>query len=201
MNIYLRYFIDILNHKINVFKLCWESKLYIRGILHDISKLSPREFIPSAEWFYGYHGKILENDYNYEQLNNGLSCLSRSYLECKNNYLRSQELHYKRNKHHWNYWKINSNHMPDKYIIEMICDWESKCNSQKFYLNNYKDIELDDSDRLKLESYLQLNNSEEHGYGNTLEKFCSIYDEYEFRMIFHFIEDKYNINLYDKLKK
>jgi hypothetical protein len=108
-NAYWKYFLYILNHKLNVLIECWKEGLYVQGIIHDLSKFSPAEFFPYAKKFYS--GKPLDVD---------------DELIWKYAWLR----HQRKNKHHWEYWVINPNTkealpMPKKYIIEMVCDWRS----------------------------------------------------------------------------
>lgn len=103
------YFLYILNHKLNVLIECWKEGLYFQGIIHDLSKFLPTEFIPYAKKFYS--GKPLSQ---------------ADELNWKYAWLR----HQRKNKHHWEYWIINPQTqealpMPRKYIIEMVCDWRS----------------------------------------------------------------------------
>jgi len=162
MKIYINYLKYILEHKKNVFIECWKDKQYIHAFTHDLSKFLPTEFIPYAEWFYGYHGVKLEKDYNKEQLNNGMSNLSRNYLECKNNFNKAWEHHYKNNKHHWNYWIDNNGvalDIPLKYINQMICDWKAMSKKfgdtpQSFYKNNRNKMNLSTKTRCNVEFIL-----------------------------------------------
>jgi len=202
---YLKY---VLEHKKNVFKTCWKRKLYLHAILHDVSKFSPQEFMPYAEWFYGYHGVKLEKEYNHEQLNNGMSCVSNNYLECKRNFDKAWEHHYKNNPHHWNYWldeKGIPQRMDSKYLSQMICDWEAMSLkfggfAQEYYLNNYHKIKLERDTRIKLEMMLGLNDSLVHNYGHTLEEFVNMWDKSEYNMVFKFIRDRYGADSYELLK-
>jgi hypothetical protein len=106
--VYWRYFLYVINHKLNVLIECWEEGLYIQGLLHDISKFTPNEFIPYAQKFYSNKkDEITETKWKYAWLN-----------------------HQHKNKHHWNYWIVNQEKrealpMPRKYLIEMWCDWRS----------------------------------------------------------------------------
>jgi len=206
---YYNYFKYILEHKKNVFKTCWKRKLYLHAITHDLSKFSPKEFIPYAEWFYGYHGVKLEKDYNHEQLNNGMSYISNNYLECKNDFDKAWEHHYKNNPHHWNYW-LDENGIPQrinsKYLNQMIADWKAMGlkfddTAQPYYLNNYRKIKLERDTRIELEMMLGLNDSLAHNYGHTLEEFANMWDEVEYNMVFRFIKDVYGVDSYRLLKK
>jgi len=203
---YLKY---ILEHKKNVFKTCWKRKLYLHAITHDLSKFSPQEFIPYAEWFYGYYGVKLEKDYNHEQLNNGMSCVSNNYLECKSNFNKAWEHHYKNNPHHWNYWlddKGVPQSIPNQYLGQMIADWEAMGlkfgdTAQAYYLNNYRKIKLEYDTRLWLEYILGINNSLANNYGHTLGEFTCMWDENEYNRYFGFIKDKYGVDSYELLRK
>jgi len=206
---YLKY---VLEHKKNVFKTCWKRKLYLHAITHDLSKFSPKEFIPYAEWFYGYHGVKLEKEFTYEQLNNQslykMSCISRNYLECKSNFDKAWEHHYKNNPHHWNYWldeKGIPQRIDSKYLNQMIADWEGMSlkfgdTAQAYYLNNYHKIKLERDTRMELELMLGLNDSLAHNYGYTLEEFVNMWSESEYNMVFKFIRDMYGVDSYELLK-
>jgi len=98
----------IIRHKWEVFKLCVRLGIPIRGILHDLSKFSPTEFIESVKYYNGKRSPI-----NVCKEHNGYS---------------EAWLHHKgRNKHHPEYWydknaPDQTPMMPYKYICEMICD-------------------------------------------------------------------------------
>lgn len=99
-------------HKALVMKHCFRVGLYRQGLLHDLSKYTPTEFIPGVKYFQG----------------------DRS----PNNAQREAEgssgawLHHKgRNRHHYEYWidyPVNKDagltgmKMPVKYVVEMFCD-------------------------------------------------------------------------------
>ncbi|WP_354437439.1 DUF5662 family protein [Paenibacillus sp. DS2363] len=105
---YWRYFLYVVEHKLNVLIECWQEGLYVQGLIHDISKFFPQEFIPYAIHFYS------------EQKDED------THLRWKNAWLHHQN----HNKHHWEYWIVNRNTkealpMPTKYLIEMVCDWRS----------------------------------------------------------------------------
>lgn len=104
---YTSYAWYIIKHKYYVFIECTKYGYPVRGLLHDISKFYPSEFIPYAHFFYG--GKhTSETSYNFE---------------------RAWMLHVRRNPHHSSYWyyvgKKRIYPMPYRYIVEMICDWKA----------------------------------------------------------------------------
>jgi len=99
MNKCYTYFKYILEHKRNVFIECMEMskeykgkdkrELIVHAFTHDLSKFSFAEFVPYAEFFHGYYGIEAEKTYTYEQINNGESCVSNSYLKCKKEFLKA----------------------------------------------------------------------------------------------------------------
>ena len=98
----------ILKHKWIVFKFCCKAGIPWRGIVHDLSKFSPTEFIESVKYYQGYRSPIMavKEDKGY----------SESWLHHKG-----------RNKHHTDYWiDLNAPEktpiMPYKYVVEMLCD-------------------------------------------------------------------------------
>jgi len=107
-----KHFKTITYHKYLVAKGCFRIGLYKQGILHDMSKYSPAEFMVGARY---YQGDRSPNNAEREDI--GYS---------------SAWLHHKgRNRHHYEYWwdyqsgveaKIVPVPMPDKYIAEMIMD-------------------------------------------------------------------------------
>lgn len=123
-----RYDEYILEHKKNVFKVFqWlEENLpelfideqfkadcrYLCEFMHDQSKYNDDEYKAYDAYFYG-------GNRSYEVVNE----FNKAWLN-----------HIHKNPHHWQHWiLINDNpdegeiilDMPDKYIIEMICDWMS----------------------------------------------------------------------------
>ena len=123
-------------HKIEVGKNCFRCGLYKQGILHDLSKYSPTEFLVGAKY---YQGTRSPNDAERED---------KGYT--------SSWLHHKgRNKHHLEYWldydlekrdgSMVGMKMPDNYIVEMFCD---RVAASKIY---HRD---DYTDRTPLDYYL-----------------------------------------------
>jgi hypothetical protein len=101
----------IMHHKRLVRKGCFKVGLYKQGMLHDLSKYSPTEFLVGCKY---YQGNMSPN--NAERLENGLSLAW---------------LHHKgRNKHHLEYWidygadkePVSGMKMPVRYVVEMFID-------------------------------------------------------------------------------
>ena len=105
----------VLKHKTIVCGFCFKCGLYRQGLTHDLSKLSPAEFIPGVRYF---SGKRSPNE--QERTEKGYS---------------AAWLHHKgRNRHHWDYWTdykkgagIIPVKMPLRYTAEMCCDRIAAC--------------------------------------------------------------------------
>ena len=108
-----KHFKTITYHKILVAGGCFRVGLYRQGLLHDMSKYSPTEFLVGAKYYQG-----TRSPNNAEREDIGYS---------------SAWLHHKgRNKHHYEYWIDYSMQalpggmapvpMPDRDIAEMIMD-------------------------------------------------------------------------------
>ena len=111
MTKYWRHFKTVCKHKWIVFKECRACGIAWQGILHDLTKFGATEFVSSARYFQGNKSPI-----EAEKEDNGYS---KAWLHHKGH-----------NKHHWEYWtdfddngKIIANKIPNKYLIEMVCDW------------------------------------------------------------------------------
>lgn len=201
-NIYWLYFKDVMRHKKNVFLECRKVKgLWWRGVTHDLSKLLPCEFIPYAKYFYGENGVKIErvSPNDSEPYMNGRSCYSRNYLRCKREFDIAVDHHYAHNTHHWNQYKGSS--MDFKDIDEMLCDWKAMGKkfgntAQEFYLKNYKKLDLHWGTRMYIEMALDLNFSEAHGYGHTMEQFAKLYTRKDYDNYFGHITEQYGIDTY-----
>ena len=94
-----------------MFKECRACGITWQGIIHDLSKYGPTEFISSAKHFQGNRSPI---EAEKEELG----------------YSLAWNHHKGHNPHHWEYWtdfdengNIIAQRIPYKYVIEMICDW------------------------------------------------------------------------------
>ncbi|MEY8515420.1 DUF5662 family protein [Lachnospiraceae bacterium 29-84] len=135
-----RHLKTINHHKMLVLKGCFRVGLYRQGLLHDLSKYSPTEFLVGCRYF---QGNVSPN--NAERKEKGYS---------------SAWLHHKgRNKHHLEYWidygageekGITGMKMPVKYVVEMFIDRISA--SKNYQKEKY-------TDRSPLEYY---ENGKEH---------------------------------------
>src|SRR5690606_9383025 len=106
---YTRY---LVRHTTFVRQECWKRGLFMQGLLHDLSKWRPDEFIPYALHFYG-------ESHDHETTKYWNKIFYLAWLKHKN-----------RNPHHWQWWVLPKDdgsviqlEMPHRYRLEMICDW------------------------------------------------------------------------------
>jgi hypothetical protein len=104
---------------------CFRFGLYWRGIMHDMSKFSPDEFIPYAQWFYGFFG-IGWSQEKYGGCGDEIATHERLRKAFDVAWLK----HLHRNQHHHQHWLLVNDSdgtyplkMPRKYALEMWCDW------------------------------------------------------------------------------
>ena len=60
MNRLWGHFYTITSHKIKVAGLCFRCGLYKQGILHDLSKYSPIEFISGVRYYQGHTVQLVK---------------------------------------------------------------------------------------------------------------------------------------------
>ena len=107
----IKHFWTITHHKIVVAGHCFRVGIPLRGLLHDLSKYSPTEFIPGARFYVGTRSpnEIEREEYGY----------SKAWMHHKG-----------RNRHHFEYW-VDYNpktrmpepvEMPLVFVKEMFCD-------------------------------------------------------------------------------
>ena len=101
-------------HRRLVRKYCFKLGIYRQGLMHDLSKYSPSEFIPGVKYYQDGH----RSPNNAQREDEGVS---KAWLHHKG-----------RNKHHFEYWidydvdgsrtVLAGMKMPVKYAAEMFCD-------------------------------------------------------------------------------
>ncbi len=126
MPAYFKHFMTVTRHRHAVIKHCFKAGIFWQGLLHDLSKYSPAEFISGAK---NYQGNRSPNEAEREK--HGYSAAWMHHKGC--------------NKHHFEYWldyspktrSVQPVKMPLKYVIEMFCD---RVAAGKIYKgNNYTD--------------------------------------------------------------
>ena len=98
-------------HRMQVIRKCARAGILGQGLLHDLSKYSPTEFIPGVLY---YQGTRSPNEQERE-----LMGYSQAWMHHKG-----------RNRHHFEYWtdynpktrRMEPVKMPLRYVIEMFCD-------------------------------------------------------------------------------
>ncbi len=124
---WMRHLHTINHHKWLVMRHCFALGLYKQGLLHDLSKYSPTEFLPGVKYFDG-----TKSPHNAERQELGYS---------------AAWLHHKgRNKHHMEYWidyavgskePVCGMKMPVRYVAEMFCDRVAAC--ENYHGADYQD--------------------------------------------------------------
>ena len=165
-------------HKLLVMKHCFAVGLYRQGILHDLSKFSPTEFLNGCRYYQ--NGKRSPNNAEREE---------KGYSEAW--------MHHKgRNKHHYEYWNdyitkpaegvfpVASVKMPRRYVAEMLMD---RIAASKTYLKEQY------TRHRQLQYYY-------HGMGKALlhpetakelERMLRILDKRGEKELFRFVRDYY----------
>lgn len=107
----LKHLKTISKHKYYVMKFCFKCGMIKRGLLHDLSKFGPTEFLGSVKYYTGTRSPI-DNEKDIK------------------GYSMAWQHHKGRNPHHWEYWidnlstyKNTPGRIPYQYVVEMICDW------------------------------------------------------------------------------
>lgn len=152
---YFKYFKTICIHKWYVFIECCKEGIIWQGIIHDMSKFSPSEFIASARYYFGDRSD---------------SVIDEGIIE---KYQQAWLHHKGHNKHHWEYWvdwnsdtgEYELTRIPLKYLQEIYADMigASKAyNKSNFdvrepynYFKNRKTFIMNKEDRLWLEIKLE----------------------------------------------
>ena len=126
MNKALAHFKTIIRHRHMVIRHCKKAGILKQGLVHDLSKFSPTEFIPGAKFYLGNRSP---NEAEREKYGYSVAWIH----------------HKGRNKHHFEYWSdydpntrmLEAVKMPIKYVKEMFCD---RVAASKIYMGeNYTD--------------------------------------------------------------
>ncbi len=122
MNRFFGHLGTVTRHRHLVMRHCFKCGIPWRGLVHDLSKYSPTEFIPGVKYYTGKQSPTAG-----ERLQNGCS---KAWMHHKG-----------RNRHHYEYWtdysletkKYTPMKMPLVFVIEMFCDRVAAC---KVYLKD-----------------------------------------------------------------
>ena len=113
---------------------------------HDMSKYEDEEFYPYLYHFYP----------------------SQAGVDIEEEYDKAWNHHQKHNPHHWQYWILQKDSgeqkildMPEKYVIEMICDWHSfsiknpKSTAYQWWVDNQHKLMLSDKTKNLVNNYIE----------------------------------------------
>lgn len=107
---FVKHLVTISKHRHTVLFNAFHMGIFLFALHHDLSKLSPKEFIKSAKYYQGTSSPI------YAQ-------------RCHEDYFSSIcQHHVRHNPHHWEYWTDFFNGylfiktMPYKWAVEYVCD-------------------------------------------------------------------------------
>ncbi|MCR5730160.1 MAG: DUF5662 family protein [Ruminococcus sp.] len=122
MNKFFGHLSTVLKHRHMVMRHCFKAGIIKRGLLHDLSKFSPTEFIPGVRYFQG--------DRSPNEREREVAGYSKAWMHHKG-----------RNRHHFEYWtdynmetkSLEPVKMPDVFIFEMFCD---RVAASKIYNGN-----------------------------------------------------------------
>ena len=117
----------VLRHRWYVLVECWRWGLWWRGLVHDLSKHLPSEWLPYAEHFHGRKGGTQRDKIGYyKPTDTGDAAFDFAWL-----------LHQKRNDHHWQWWVLPEDEGGVKVLpmapvarLEMVCDWIGASRAQ-----------------------------------------------------------------------
>lgn len=119
------HFKTITKHRHKVIAHCAKAGIFWQGLLHDLSKYSPTEFIPGVKFCTGTRSP---NEGEREAYGYSLAWMH----------------HKGRNRHHFEYWtdynpkirQVQPVKMPLRYVVEMFCDRVAA--SKTYQGKNYK---------------------------------------------------------------
>ena len=125
------HFKTVAAHRRLVRRYCFRLGLYWQGLVHDLSKYTPEEFLQGARYYQGNASPNFT-----ERRDNGLG-YSIAWLHHKG-----------RNKHHFDYWLdyclqpdgsfvFGGCRMPIRYVAEMFCD--RLAANRNYQKENYTD--------------------------------------------------------------
>jgi hypothetical protein len=159
---HLKYLSYVLRHKWFVFVEACRLGIPWRGLVHDLSKFRPSEWMPYARYFYGDYPefKTMPTGLKWQYTGQTKEDVDREFDAA---WLRHQH----RNPHHWQYWVLREDDggtrnlpMPDAYRREMLADWRGagralgKPDTQAWYERNKDKMLLHPETRAWIEEQL-----------------------------------------------
>ncbi len=161
---YLRY---VVIHKWFVLIACLRRGLIWQGVIHDWSKFLPSEWMPYAEFFYGF--KPTDEERRQARIAVNHEYPSTEYIRGRFDVAWLKHQH--RSPHHWQHWILREDSgatfpiaMPRRYALEMLCDWDGagraitgkSGGTPAWYSKNRDRIQLHPETRALVETELRI---------------------------------------------
>lgn len=186
MKIYFKYLLYVIRHKWYVLIEAYKMGILFRGILHDISKFMPDEFIAYAKYFYHENGC---------KFNGGAAWQFTENSKINKDFDKAWLKHIHRNPHHWQYWILRLDDggtveldMPIKIILEMVADWRGAGkaitgadNTEQWYLANKSKMQLSKKTRSMVEDLIVRKPLKEHNncvFFKSVNQHCLKHNEF-----------------------
>jgi len=129
---YWKYLSYVIRHKWFVFLEACRLGIPWLGVIHDLSKFLPGEFIPYAKHFYGPDSHHKDGSHAPKGIHTGRD--ETGYYKAGDTgdlaFDFAWLLHQKRNRHHWQWWVLLEDDggtklfdVSDRYRREMLADW------------------------------------------------------------------------------
>jgi len=157
MRKHTKYASYVIRHRWFVFVECVKLGIPLRGLLHDLSKFRPDEWVPYVNYFNGEWRCKGDVPPGYKAPPEVEAAFDAAWLRYQH-----------RNPHHWQYWRLREDDggtkllpMPEKFVREMLADWRGAGKAQGFeklgpwYAKNHRKIELHPRTRLRLHSLME----------------------------------------------
>jgi Family of unknown function (DUF5662) len=168
---HLRYASYVARHKWFVLRAGLKTKAPLwRLLIHDWSKLTPAEWFPYVQTFYGHDDAFYRDAWRIG-VHIKPPCGHR--LRDETAFDRAWLHHQHRNSHHWQHWLLREDDgptkalpMPESLVREMVADWlgagraiTGKWGATGWYRENRDRIVLHPDTRLRVEQLLDLGDS------------------------------------------
>lgn len=120
------YFLYVCRHRFLVFLECCYLGIPLQGVVHDLSKFGPGEWLPTH-----IHGGR-ERQTTLLTVSTWRTWVQRLKVSGSPGFNLSWLHHQNSNPHHWSYWVLykDTGHMtvipmPRRYVLEMVADWRA----------------------------------------------------------------------------
>jgi len=110
---HFKYLSYVLRHKWFVFVECCKVGIIWRGMMHDLSKFLPSEWIPYTRYFYGSYPDWSKMASGEKEHYFGLT---KEGIERDFDF--AWLLHQKRNKHHWQWWLLQNDNPSKEFTLQ-----------------------------------------------------------------------------------